>query len=88
MNTTLNQNYKQKLGYHLKRENWFKFVKQKSISKKEHRLSICDKMKIANFILILYNMRLISEEVYNTKYRTFVERLTPFLEDLQNYSKL
>lgn len=42
--------------------------------------TILKDLEIANFILILYNLNLISEETFITKYRAYIETITDLLE--------
>lgn len=55
-------------------------IKCKSESKSRKEEGFIQDLKIANFILILYNLNMISERTFVLKYRDFIEQITEFLE--------
>jgi hypothetical protein len=59
----------------LETRNWFDLVTPPNVSNDYEGWPLETKVEVMNIILILYNLHLIPEKVYEEKYRSRVERL-------------
>ena len=72
----------------LKYENWFAFVNNQNNGKFPNSpRTFAENLELANFILILYNLNFISEDVYTKKYQRFIDKYSTYLEEFHSLNK-